>query len=652
MDSGILMAGIFSVSTLISFMKGAFGLGIVIFVHELGHFLVAKACGVKCEKFYVGFDPPLTLPFVGIKLPRTLFRKKWGETEYGIGIVPLGGYVKMLGQDDNPANAASEAERIRETGQLDPRSYPAKTVPQRMAIISAGVVFNLIFGVIFATCAYKMGVSYTPTVIGSATVGDPAWLAGLKAGDRIVSLDSDKPDDDQLRFGNDLKLRLFSLNPGDSVDLRLKDTNGDVRAVSLEPNSSYSKQVMTPAIGVVMAQAPVIGGILEDSIAEEAGLLPGDRIVGITVDGESTSIDPEGFGLDLQKVLARTHRKPITLKVDRTDEQTGEETTAEIEVGVASAKRFGLELAMGPIACVQKGSVAYKAGLRVGDVIQTIDGQPVGDPLTLPIRMLEHIDREIELTVQRDGSNVNIRLTPVAPLETAEVRRRNGPIGLYTLGVGYVIHPTVTGIVSGSPAAEAGMEVGDVLKTAQIVVAGEPIGGYQDYRKRSGKRKMLAMYELDKPVLVDEDNNNWPFILATIRYPGLEVELKYERGGEEKTARLSPAESSTTVDIERGFLLKGYEEVRTATSWGEAFYLGRREVWEGMKQVVHVLRKLTSNYKNLGGPLTIVAAATMEASEGWSRLLIFLTLLSANLAVPQLPADSGPRWWPHVVPCL
>ena len=65
----------------------------MIFVHELGHFLVAKACGVKCEKFYIGFD------IGGSKL----FKFQWGETEYGIGILPLGGYVKMLGQDDNPA---------------------------------------------------------------------------------------------------------------------------------------------------------------------------------------------------------------------------------------------------------------------------------------------------------------------------------------------------------------------------------------------------------------------------------------------------------------------------------------------------------------------------------------------------------------------
>src|SRR3954466_4799347 len=147
------------------------GLTFVIFVHELGHFLVAKACGVKCEKFYVGFDFfEFGIPFTKWKLPRALAKVQWGETEYGIGSLPLGGYVKMLGQDDDPRNAEQEAERIRaaatsekqpnealahstavdpqhpekppvpaqttegKTILLDPHSYPAKPIPARMAI--------------------------------------------------------------------------------------------------------------------------------------------------------------------------------------------------------------------------------------------------------------------------------------------------------------------------------------------------------------------------------------------------------------------------------------------------------------------------------------------------------------------------------------
>ncbi|MCA9268978.1 MAG: site-2 protease family protein, partial [Planctomycetales bacterium] len=200
-----------------NFAQMAIGLGVVIFVHELGHFLVAKACGVKCEKFYIGFDVPM--PKIGPwQIPSSIFKFQYGETLYGLGIIPLGGYVKMLGQDDNPANAEKEAERTRvaksdasdadDSGShhqsvtdvnlepaplkenvdydLDPRSYTAKSVPQRMAIISAGVVMNVIFAVVFATIAYRYGVPYTPAVIGGTVPGSPAWQANIQPGFQVL----------------------------------------------------------------------------------------------------------------------------------------------------------------------------------------------------------------------------------------------------------------------------------------------------------------------------------------------------------------------------------------------------------------------------------------------------------------------------------
>ena len=131
---------------------------------------------MKVEKFYLGFD------IGGLKLCKFT----WGETEYGIGALPLGGYVKMLGQDDNPAASAAEHERARAHGDLppeptdaphapwDPRSYQAQSVPERMAIISAGVIMNVIFAVIMASLAWRLGVetvaSGTSSEIGRAHV--------------------------------------------------------------------------------------------------------------------------------------------------------------------------------------------------------------------------------------------------------------------------------------------------------------------------------------------------------------------------------------------------------------------------------------------------------------------------------------------------
>ena len=154
---------------------------------------MAKACGVKCEKFMIGFD------IGGYKLSR-----KWGETEYGIGILPLGGYVKMLGQDDDPAHIAEQMQKSQvdadsadavpitgpdgETYYVDRRSYLAKSVPQRMAIISAGVIMNVIFAFIFAVIAYGMGVPYLPSIVSETMPGSPAWQAGIEPGDEIVQI--------------------------------------------------------------------------------------------------------------------------------------------------------------------------------------------------------------------------------------------------------------------------------------------------------------------------------------------------------------------------------------------------------------------------------------------------------------------------------
>ncbi len=163
MDWCLIGAWYLEWGTWLAILEVIIGIGFLIFIHELGHFVVARLCGVKCEKFYLGYD------IAGLKL----FKFRRGETEYGIGILPLGGYVKMLGQEDNPARLREEIERARQpAGDADstkspaptaaeveaarqalfnPRSYLAKSVPRRMAIISAGVVMNLI-------CAWVMAI--------------------------------------------------------------------------------------------------------------------------------------------------------------------------------------------------------------------------------------------------------------------------------------------------------------------------------------------------------------------------------------------------------------------------------------------------------------------------------------------------------------
>lgn len=142
-------------------------LGVLIFVHELGHFLVAKWAGVRVEKFSLGFGPKL----VGITR---------GDTEYLLSLIPLGGYVKMLGED-------LEAEVSED--QLH-RSFSAQPVLKRMAIVFAGPLANFLLAILIFTCMYTFaGRPELTTDVGTVSPGSPAEMAGVQAGDKVMTID-------------------------------------------------------------------------------------------------------------------------------------------------------------------------------------------------------------------------------------------------------------------------------------------------------------------------------------------------------------------------------------------------------------------------------------------------------------------------------
>lgn len=140
-------------------------LGLLIFVHELGHFLFAKLFGVGVEKFSLGFGPKL----VG---------RQFGETEYLISAFPLGGYVKMIGENPDAELTADEVGR----------SFMGKHPLQRMVIVAAGPVFNLLFAALLFIVIYMIGVPAATTRIGEVVAGKPAAAAGVKPGDVITAV--------------------------------------------------------------------------------------------------------------------------------------------------------------------------------------------------------------------------------------------------------------------------------------------------------------------------------------------------------------------------------------------------------------------------------------------------------------------------------
>ncbi|MFH0822446.1 MAG: RIP metalloprotease RseP [Pseudomonadota bacterium] len=143
-------------------------LGVLIFVHELGHFLVAKAVGVKVLKFSMGFPP-------------AMIKRKWGETEYVLSWIPLGGYVKMLGEDPETDEEITEEERDR--------AFSNKGLLARSAVVAAGPVSNYLLAVVLLTLGYVAGWPVMASELGKILDGSPAMEAGLKTGDQVVAVD-------------------------------------------------------------------------------------------------------------------------------------------------------------------------------------------------------------------------------------------------------------------------------------------------------------------------------------------------------------------------------------------------------------------------------------------------------------------------------
>ena len=345
----------------VAILKVVFGLGAVIFVHELGHFLLAKACGVKCEKFFVGFDVPIRL-FGQTIIPAKLFSFQWGETEYGIGSIPLGGYVKMLGQVDNPGDAEeqikesiAEGESVEsailasgmiDQSKLDPRSFLAKSVIQRMLIISAGVIFNLIFAILFAAVAFRMGVDYKPPVLGSVVGGGPAWQHDM-AGSEVTEINGKKVEGyfTYLHFAENI-----ILNSDDStipIDFKRPGSEENV-SIDVTPEKGFLRENPEFAlIGVNPALIPVIRseGTVEGSPAAAAvpALEAGDKIVDIN----GTPIETE---VDLRQALFRDAKISVDFTVERTTGKGDEAVTETIQTNGRrdAGKSRGLLNDMGP----------------------------------------------------------------------------------------------------------------------------------------------------------------------------------------------------------------------------------------------------------------------------------------------------------------
>ena len=619
--------------------QGCLALGLVILIHEFGHFAAAKLCGVKVEKFYIGFDP------YGLRL----FRFRWGETEYGLGAIPLGGYVYMLGQTDNPGKQAEEAERARAAAAegkpvdpeaaavWDPRSYPAQSVPERMLIISAGVILNAVTAFFFATAAYLMGVEFTPTAVHGLQPGGVAWERDLHVGVKIKQI-NDIP---EPRFQPDLtsNVALADLNKG--IDLKIEREGAtldkNIKPRKMRPDYPPSLGIAGPRLTTLAKSSTGEKPTVEGSPARAAspGFEAGDEVVQI----EDQIIRSYPDVLRAQTLYAD---KPIKVtvrrKVPTTDSGDGKAAadapTTEVAVTVAPRplRTLGLTMQWGPVVGVQDNSPASAIGIVPGDTLKTIDGEPLGDPITAGERFrrkqADAPDKKWKVVVERqvDGKprEVTFDVMPRA-FDYSEPPLSFGYLSLPSLGVAYSVPPIVAAVDTDGPAAKAGLKPGDVLLHFATVPSDKPL--------ESGDKPKAQSVEL-----TGNDSNNWPLCaygVALVR-PDTKIELTVKDGDGSRKVTLESVESKTAFLPERGLLFQGDRFERKADSLGQAFGYAYTDTRDSMTQVyrfIHAMWIGQIPMKAVGGIITIAQQAGDSASGGFAQLLLFLMMLSCNLAV-------------------
>ncbi|MEA3544498.1 MAG: RIP metalloprotease RseP [Thermodesulfobacteriota bacterium] len=272
-------------------MAGILMLGVLVFIHELGHFVIAKMCGVKVLKFSLGFGPRLV-------------SRRRGETEYQICAIPLGGYVQMLGE-----GAGEQGEDVELSTTDKARSFSEQSVAKRLAIVSAGPVMNLILPLLILPISFMVGVQMPtyleqPALIGYVVPESNAATSGFLAGDNVVAVNQQR-----VESWNDIN-KGFIAQAGDSLIFQVERDGKDLQLRI--PAGNDSLQGMQ-ALGLLPRQAARIGGLAPDMPAAEAGIQEGDLIYQI-------ADYPIASWYDLKGVIQTVGNKVVPVQLERAGE--------------------------------------------------------------------------------------------------------------------------------------------------------------------------------------------------------------------------------------------------------------------------------------------------------------------------------------------
>jgi regulator of sigma E protease len=300
------------IQTIVAFIVA---LGVLIVVHEFGHYLVARLCGVKVLRFSVGFGRALATWRLGAD-----------RTEWVVAAIPFGGYVKMLDEREGPVEPAELA-----------RAFNRQSVWKRFAIVIAGPLFNFAFAVLVYAGLFMYGLPEARPLLASPPQGTLAAAAGLQAGDTVRAIDGEA-----IATWQELRWRVLQAAlQREAVKLETLNERGHIAVVTLDlrgfPTAEVESDVLE-RVGLRLYRpplAPVLGQIVAGGAAERAGLQPGDRI--LRVDGA-----PIQTWEDFVNVVRSRPGAPLSITLERAgSQQTVEVVPDAVSAGNARIGRIG-----------------------------------------------------------------------------------------------------------------------------------------------------------------------------------------------------------------------------------------------------------------------------------------------------------------------
>jgi len=330
-------------------LQVVFGVGLVIFVHELGHYLAARFCKVRVETFSLGFGP-------------RLLATRIGPTTYQIALIPLGGFCRMAGEE-------------RRLDGLEPAldELHAQSVGARFFIYSGGVLMNMLFGLVVFPILFQIGVPFTRPIIGSTVPGGAAWRARLPHGHEVVSVNGNRVFEFEHLFTE------VALGDPEHATLVLRDPlTGEERAHELTPEHDEHEGLATIGVTPDFARDPA-GRILLDiapgSPAARAGLANDDRLIEVV--GGVPGLSP----LDQIALQIRGDRA-LELRVEGAPgvEGAGGERVVRIapELGTRmNPPRVGIAAVQNRVLAVRPSELVNALGLQPQDRLLEVNGRPI-----------------------------------------------------------------------------------------------------------------------------------------------------------------------------------------------------------------------------------------------------------------------------------